>query len=125
MAVAIVPFSTGIMAEYILVPEYRNAAVTTYCIGYLLPIPAILIVVFYATQNNRLIDPRLSRKFIRMLYIKLFVGLAFAMVAIGFSFTYPLVSVSLLAIALISYLLPPDTPVYEGVPEGGKILKLT
>jgi len=113
MAIAVMPFSTAIFSEYILDPEYRNAAVTTYCIGYMIPIPAVTIVVLYAVHKHRLVDPQLSQSFINKLLIKLFTGMFVTIVAIALSFSYPIVSVSLIGVALIAYLLPPDVPTYE------------
>jgi len=120
MTIATMPFTTAILGEYILDPEYRNAAVTAYCIGYTLPIPGITFVVLYATHNHRLVDPRLSKKFINNLLVKLITGLCISFVSIALSFHYPMVSIGLVVLAFLAYLLPPETPVYindKGEPE--------
>jgi uncharacterized membrane protein len=113
MAIAVMPFTTAIMSEFILDPEYRNAAVTTYSIGYMLPIPAVTIVVLYAVYKHRLVDPQLSQNFINKLLFKLGTGFFTACVAIALSFNYPIVSLWLIGITFLAYLLPPDVPTFE------------
>lgn len=112
MTIAFIPFTTAILGDYILYPEYRSAAVTAYCIGFMLPIPTTLIGALYAFRNHRLVDPALSRAFLNKLILKFVFGMIFLMVAIGLSFSYPWVSLGIVFVNVVLYLIPPDVPVY-------------
>jgi uncharacterized membrane protein len=112
MTIAFIPFTTAIMSDYILSPEYRSAAVTTYCIGYMLPIPMSLIGALYAFRKHRLVDPRLSKKFLNRQIIKFSSGMVILLLAIGLSFQYPWAALGIVFVDVIIYLLPPDVPVY-------------
>lgn len=63
-------------------------------------------------HNYRLVDPRLSQKFINGLQVKLATGMVFTFIALSLSFQYAIISVGILAFAMMAYLLPPDAPVY-------------
>jgi uncharacterized membrane protein len=112
MTIAFIPFTTAIMSDYILSPEYRSAAITTYCIGYMLPIPMSLIGALYAFKNYRLIDPRLSKKFLNRQIIKFSSGMVILLIAIGLSFHYPWLALGIVFVDVLIYLLPPDVPEY-------------
>ncbi len=124
MNISFMPFTTAILGDYILIEEYKNAAVTAFCIAYLLPVPSILIIYLYATNNHRLVLKNLNQKFINRQKYKLIAGLAFAILALCFSFNYPNVSLSIIGIALITFLLPPETPVYDSI-ENEQVLLTT
>jgi uncharacterized membrane protein len=115
MAIAFLPFTTAVLGDYILDPEYRSAAVTTYCIGFFLPIPMSLIGALYAFKNKRLIDPRLSKSFLNKQLLKFVAGMVFLGIAIAFSFHYPWVSMGIVIANILLYLLPPDNPEYDDV----------
>ena len=113
MTIAFIPFTTAILSDFILYPEYRSAAVTTYCIGFTLPIPASLIGALYAFKNKRLVDPRLSAAFLNLQIRKFVYGMIFLMVAIGLSFEFPWVALGMVFVNVLLYLIPPDIPVYD------------
>ena len=115
MAVSFMPFTTAILGDFILDEEYKNAAVTTYCIGYLLPVIPVFIVYLYAIHKRRLVASNLNKVFINKLIYKLSSGLMLLIVALGLSFQYPNVSIIMIGLCMLIYLLPPDTPVYDNV----------
>ena len=115
MAVSFMPFTTAVLGDYVLSFEYRNAAITACCLGYLLPVPPTLILYNYATKNRRLTLPNLNQKFIDRQKYKLISGLLSAILAFAFSFTYPIVSMVIIGFSLLTFLLPPETPVFDEV----------
>ncbi len=115
MTIAFMPFTTAVMGDFILDGEYRNAAVTTYCIGICLPPPTILVIILYATYKKRLVDPKLSKRFINKQIIKLIFALVGQGTALAFSFNYPIVSIWIIVVCLFIYFLPPDQPEYDEV----------
>ncbi len=113
MTIAFMPFTTAVLGDYIIDPEYRNAAVTAYCIGFFLPIPMGLLSTLYAFHHNRLIDANLSKKFLRKQIYKLLFGMVLLGAAIGLSFQFPWVSIGIVVVNVLLYLLPPDHPEYN------------
>lgn len=113
MTIAFLPFPIALLGDFIMDPVYKNAAITTYCIGSLLPIVTVFVVCFYAVQKHRLVDPRLSNKFIQTFMLKLLSGFISICIAIGLSFEHPIISISIIVFLYIIYLYPPDTPFYD------------
>ncbi len=113
MTVAFMPFSTAILGDFVMDPEYRNAAVSIYCFGMMLPIPTLMFLFFYANHKKRLVDPKLSNKFMRKQLLKLAASLIFVCIALAFSFNYPTVSICMILGSLFLYLMPPDMPEYD------------
>jgi uncharacterized membrane protein len=117
MSICFLPFTSAILGDYILDEEYKNAAVTTFCVGFFIPIPWILAVYLYAVHKHRLVDDNLNQKFINNLTYKLIGGIVLVIIAITLSFNYPIVSISIIGVNLLMYLMPPETPVYDEVDE--------
>ncbi len=113
MTISFMPFTTAIFSDYILSHEYQNAAVTAYSIGMTLPVIAVLLIVIYAGQGHRLVYPNLKQSFINDLYLKLGSGLLMGLIGVALSFNYPMITLSLFAVSLIIYLIPPTPPQYE------------
>ena len=114
MTIAFAPFPAAILGDFINEPEYMASAVTTMCIGFILPVIPIFLAHLYATYKNRLVAPNLSRKFINGLTYKLMISFSFTCVAIGLSFNYPRIALGIIVFLLLICLLPPDVPEYEG-----------
>ena len=115
MGISFMPFTTAILGEFILFDEYKNAAVTACCIGFLLPVPPLFILYLYATHNNRLTEINLNKQFINNQKYKLIAGLVFSTLALCFSFNYPNVSLTIIGISMATFLLPPASPVYDSI----------
>ena len=118
MTIAFMPFSTAILSDFVISDEYRKAAVTTYCIGVILPQPAVLFIFFYGKYRSGIFDSNLSPSFLNKQLIKLLIATALTSVALAFSFYYPLVTLTMIGVSFILYFLPPDMPEYlEGPTE--------
>lgn len=113
MTVSFMPFTTAILGDFISDPLYRNASVTAYCIGYVLPPAIVIIMVLYAGHHNRLMDPLLSRSFKNRFILKLLFGMLLMGSAIALSFNYPMISIFIIGFSLIMFLLPPTKPIYN------------
>ena len=113
IALTFMPFTSAIFGDFIMEPENMSAAVTTGCVGFILPIPMLIIAWLYATYNKRLVSPLLSLKFINGLTLKLSISFLFSSIALALSFYLPYVSIGIIIMLLIIFLLPPDTPVYD------------
>ena len=88
ICVSFMPFTTAVIGDFVIEPEYRDAAVTTYCVGYILPVIAILFICLYAFHKKRLVSPNLSKKFMNGLIYKLLISLVCGTIAFCFSFFY-------------------------------------
>ncbi len=113
MTIAFIPFTTAVMGEYTSYTEYRNVAVTTYCIGYYLPSLSAVIMVLYAFHRHRLVDPLLSQKFMDRFRNKIIAGNAMVLLALISSFFYPIVALIITGITFILFFIPPEEPEYE------------
>lgn len=118
MAVSFMPFSTAIMGDFILYDEYANAAVTMYCIGYLLPIIPIFFLYNYAVYKRRLVPENLNQKFINRLNYKLISGFILMLIAFGLSFHFPKISLTIVGASWLLYFMPPEKPLYDENPPG-------
>jgi uncharacterized membrane protein len=117
MTIAFMPFTTAIFGDFVMDPEYCNAATTAYCIGVLLPISPVLFIILYAMHGKRLIDSRLTSGFMKKQIIKLIASFTLTSVALAFSFNFPIVSISMIGVALLMFFLPPDAPEYNDTVE--------
>ncbi len=113
MAISFLPFTTAILGDFILFDEYKSAAVTASCVGFLLPVPPVFIIYLYAVHKKRLVAKNLNQKFIDKQKIKLLSGIVFSALALCFSFNYPNVSLIIICVSFATFLLPPDAPVYD------------
>lgn len=111
MTIAFMPFTTAVFADYVLDTENFGAAVSTFSLGYLLPVPAVLFVYLYA-RHYKLIDPRLSHAFMKKQLVKLSLSLAMLTLAFVLSFYYPQASLCMIIGSFLLYFLPPDVPEY-------------
>ncbi|MBK9106816.1 MAG: DUF1211 domain-containing protein [Saprospiraceae bacterium] len=113
MTIAFIPFTTAIMGEYTTHTEFRQVAVTTYCIGYYLPSLAAVIMVLYAFGNHRLVDPSLSNKFMTRFRNKILIGNVMIISALIASFFFPIIAIIITAFTFIMFFIPPEEPEYE------------
>lgn len=115
MTIAFIPFTTAVMAEYITHAEYRQVAVTTYCIGYYLPSFAAVIMVLYAFTNHRLADPSLSIKFMNRFRNKILIGNFMILSALIASFFFPVLAIIITALTFFMFFIPPEEPEYDNI----------
>src|SRR5690348_6626522 len=67
MTIAFFPFPSGVMGEYIMEPEHAKTAVTFYAFSIWLPSLAWTLMWVYAKHNRRILDHRLSEKYVQFL----------------------------------------------------------
>lgn len=113
MTISFLPFPTAIFGEYINDEAHRQTAVTFYSLGIVLPSLTWLIMWLYASHNKRLLDERLSKKFIHYLTRVFFLSNLLYITALIVSGFSPLASIILTIILALVYLLPPKTPEYS------------
>ncbi len=113
MAVCFLPFTSAILGDYILDPDFKNAATTAYCVGFALPIIPLIILFFYAFHKHRLVGLNLNRKFMNRQIVKLFSGLFLTIIALGVSFYHAFAALAIIGLGILIYLLPPDVPIYD------------
>ena len=113
MTISFLPFPTAIFGEYINDPEHRKTAVTFYALGIVLPSLAWLIMWLYASHKKRLIDERLSKRFVQYLTRVFFLSNLLYITALVVSGFSPLASIILTIILALIYLLPPKKPEYS------------
>ncbi|MFM9944396.1 MAG: TMEM175 family protein [Bacteroidia bacterium] len=113
MTIAFMPFTTAVFADYVLDAESFGAAVSTFSLGFLLPVPAVLIIFLYAINNKQIIDTRLTDAFLKKQMFKLFMSIGMLTFAFILSFYYPMVSLCMILGSFVLYFLPPDMPEYK------------
>jgi TMEM175 potassium channel family protein len=113
IAIIFIPFTSAIFGDFVINEEYRHAAATTYCVGYFIPVGPTLLLCRYAMHKKRLVNPRLSQKFIKRFTYKLLVLFLSSAVAVVLSFFYPIIALGLIGSVLLLFLMPPATPVYD------------
>jgi uncharacterized membrane protein len=118
MAVCFLPFPTAIFGEFFTNPALQIPAITTWCVGFFLPIAPTLALILYAFRRHRLVHPRLNRGFMRNLVLKMVASLTFSLIAIASSFWFPMIALSLMGMMWLLFFLPPAEPVYDEEPTG-------
>src|SRR5688500_3856983 len=63
MTIAFVPYPAGILGEYMVEPARRKSAMSLFMFSMWLPAFACLLIVLYASHEQRLTEGRLSESF--------------------------------------------------------------
>jgi len=113
LTISFLPFPTAIFGEYINDETHRQTAVIFYSLGLVLPSLAWLIMWLYASHNKRLIDERLSKRFVQYLTRVFLISNFLYATAFAISLFSPLASIALTIILALIYLLPPKKPEYS------------
>ncbi len=113
MSVAFMPFTTAIFGDFVNDREYTNAAVTIFCVGFIIPPPLVLIMTLYAGHKHRLVDPHLRTSFLNGLAYKLIASTTLVGIPLALSFHYPVASVCIIGSTLLMFLIPPTPPAYD------------
>ncbi len=113
MTIAFMPFTTAIFGDYVLHPEYLDAATTAYTVGIMLPQPAVLFIFLYGKYKKGIFDPNLDPSFLNKQMLKLLIAFVLTGVALAFSFTYPMVSIIMIGFSFLMYFMAPDMPVHK------------
>jgi uncharacterized membrane protein len=112
MCISFLPFPTAVLGDYITDPAQKQTAVTFYTIGIFLPAIGWLILWLYASHKKRLLDERLSPKFVRYLTRLYLASNCFYFLAIIISLFNPNVAIIVTIILAFLYLFPPKRPQY-------------
>jgi len=113
LTISFLPFPTAIFGEYINDPMHRQSAVTFYSLGILMPSCTWLMMWLYASHNKRLIDHRLSDRFVRYLTRVFILSNFLYLAALIVSLFSPLASIILTIMLALGYLFPPKKPEYS------------
>jgi uncharacterized membrane protein len=111
MCIAFLPFPTAVLGEYLDNADERQAAVSLYAFGLLLPAFGWLTVWLYASWHG-LTDERLAPAYIRFLTVQYLLSNAFYTIAVLISFASAYAALALCVGLTLLYLLPPRTPRY-------------
>ena len=110
MAVAFLPFPTGVFGEFISDRLHRETAVSFYALGVFLPSFMWMVIWLYGSHKKRLTHPRLKPKFISKLTIIYIVSNIFYALAVVLSFFNMMASLIVIILLTLVYLLPPKKP---------------
>jgi uncharacterized membrane protein len=106
MTVAIVPFPTSLVNEYILAEHGATAALVTYGLGGLLIAIAFAAVFFYATHDARLVGDHRAARRVRQEGRFFTIGLGSYLVGIALAFVAPVASLAVYGVTAIFYAFP-------------------
>ncbi len=113
MCISFLPFPTAVLAEYMNNPHERHTAVSLYAFGLLLPAFAFLLVWFYGSSKQRLLDHKLAPAFVKALKRQYLLSNLLYLCAVVVSFWHTTTSLVICVCLTLLYLLPPKKPVYR------------
>jgi uncharacterized membrane protein len=105
-AVAIVPFPTALVGQYILAADGATAALVVYGLGAVLIALGFSGIFFYATHDHRLVGDVATARRIRREGRLFPIGLALYAFGIALAFVAPLASLAVYALTALFYALP-------------------
>ncbi len=106
MAIAFLPFPTAVLGEYLKQDEHRDAAVTLYCIGLLLPAVGWFAVWIYG-QYRGLLDDSLHPSYVWRSNLQYLVSVLIFAAALGVSFLNAWIALGICTVTIGVYLFPP------------------
>ena len=113
MAIAFLPYPTGVLGDYVVSTDHANSAVTFYAFAIWVPAVAWLIIWLYAKHNKRIVDPRLTERFINALTSQYYLSNVLYISAFVVSFFSAVISIAMCVGLTLLYLLPPKKPEYQ------------
>jgi len=113
MAIAFLPYPTGVLGEYVITAEHAKPAVTFYAFAIWLPALAWLLIWVYAKHNKKIIDQRLTERFVNALTSQYYLSNVLYISAFAVSFFSAAVSMAMCVGLTLLYLLPPKKPEYQ------------
>jgi TMEM175 potassium channel family protein len=112
MTISFLPFPTGVLGDYIILPEHEKHAVTFYALAIWMPAFAWLVIWLYAKHKRRIIDHGLTPRFINTLTLQYILSNILYVSAFLVSLISPLASIIICVGLTLLYLLPPKKPEY-------------
>ena len=113
MAIAFLPYPTGVLGDYIIIPEHAKFAVTFYAFAIWLPAFTWLLIWVYAKHNKKIIDHRLTVRFVDALTGQYYLSNVLYISAFVVSFFSTTMSLIICVGLTLLYLLPPKKPEYQ------------
>ncbi|MCI0407882.1 MAG: DUF1211 domain-containing protein [Acidobacteria bacterium] len=113
MCISFLPFPTAVLGKYAAEPLNRQAAVSLYNLGLLLPAAAWLLFWLYARGQARILDPHLDPAFVGRLTRQFLLSNALYASALVVSFWSAGTALAVCVSLTLLYLLPPRKPVYR------------
>lgn len=112
LTISFLPFPTAIFGEYIDAAPHKSTAVSFYALGLVLPSFSWLMMWLYGSRKKRLIDERLTDRFVRYLTRIFIISNLLYLAALIISFFSPTASIILTIMLALLYLFPPKKPEY-------------
>ncbi|MGH7154905.1 MAG: hypothetical protein ACREF3_13350, partial [Acetobacteraceae bacterium] len=113
LTISFLPFPTSVLGGYIRNPGAQTTAATFYAFGLLLPAATWLLMWLYAAHGQRrLVDPRLEPNFVRRLTLQYGGSVVVYVVAVLVSMIRFELGLAICVGLTLLYLAPPNTPAY-------------
>lgn len=113
MAIAFLPYPTGVLGDYIITAEHAKPAITFYTFALCLPAFAWLLIWVYAKRDRKIVDHRLTSRFVDALTSQYYLSNVLYISAFAVSFFSAAVSIAMCVGLTLLYLLPPKNPEYQ------------
>jgi uncharacterized membrane protein len=113
MTIAFLPYPTGVLGDYIITAEHAKPAVTFYAFAIWLPAFAWLLIWLYARHQRRIVDHKLTPRFVTALTWQYYLSNIFYISALIVSFFSAALSITICVGLTLLYLLPPRKPEYQ------------
>lgn len=113
MFVTVVPFPTGLLAEFLGHPADATTAVVIYSATFFLITSLFNVVWWYAYRNQRLVDLRYDFSRNTRVPSRYVIGSLFYLVALGMAFLNITVSMIIFLALTVFYALPPPAKVLK------------
>jgi len=113
MAIAFLPYPTGVLGEYIMESEQAKPAIAFYSFAMCLPAMGFFLIWLYAKNKKHIIDHKLSPGFIKRNSFQYFISNLLYIGAFIISFFSPVTSIVLSVALTLVYLLPSKKPEYN------------
>ncbi len=113
MAIAFLPYPTGVLGDYIIVPEHAKSAVSFYAFAIWIPAFAWLLIWLYAKHKRRIVDHKLTDQFLNFLTKQYIISNFLYITAFLVSLVNAVVSILICVGLTLLYLLPPKRPEYH------------
>jgi uncharacterized membrane protein len=108
LCVSFVPFPTGVLARYLMVPQDRAVATAFYAATLTMTGVTYNLIWRYAIHRHQLLDPDVSPEVIRRISRQFLAGPVMYAVATATAFVSVTVSLGIIALLALLYLVLPD-----------------
>jgi uncharacterized membrane protein len=113
MAIAFLPYPTGILGEYSMEVEHARSAIIFFSFAMCLPAIGYFMMWTYARREKHIIDQRLRPAFIKKLNGLYLLSNLLYIAAFIISLFSPITGLGISVILTLVYLLPPRQPEYK------------